>query len=121
MSSDDAGFSDEASLQLKLSLQRFIEKMVRPVAGPMDVTTGYVEALTSLIYQFASRVVARDLIAFRDHAGRKNITEEDVILMARKAGFHDHLKKYLSEELGVTRDDAPKKRGRTPRLEQFAV
>ena len=111
---------EDAAMQLKLSLQRFLEKMVRPVAEPAAVTTGYVEALTSFVYQFASRVVARDIIAFRDHAGRINISEEDVILMARKAPFYDHLKKYLAEELGV-KAESPKRRPRNTKLEQYAV
>lgn len=102
--------------------------MAKKTAGDKSVTSGYVDAMTNFVYQFTSKCVARDLIAFRDHANRKTLSEEDAILIARKAPFYDYLKGFLREGLGVVPkeespkrsrkkgDDSPKKTGR---LEQY--
>lgn len=101
---------EEVKQQLKNSLQRFIEKIAKRTADDKSVTSGYVEAMTAFIYHFTTKCVSRDLIAFRDHANRRTLSEEDAILIARKAPFYDHLREYLRDELGVvTKDDSPKK------------
>jgi histone H3/H4 len=121
--SDEAARANEVAVQLQTSLQHFIERIVRAAADDKAVASGYFPAMATFIYQFTTKCVARDLIAFRNHAGRKTISEDDVILIARKTPFQEHLKSYLADELGAAAKDmtAKKPRSAAGRLDQFKV
>jgi histone H3/H4 len=113
MESDDDQEAARAA-QLEVSLQHFIAKIVKHTAPDWQVSSGYLSALTGVVYQFTAKCMGRDLIAFRDHAGRRNVTEEDVLLVARKTPFHDHLRQYLANDLGyVPKGTPPAKPTRT--------
>lgn len=121
--SDGDAQAQEVAAQLRMSLHHFIERIVKAAAGDRTVAAGCVSVMATFVYEFTTKCVARDLIAFRDHAGRRTISEDDAILIARKTPFHDHLKRYLAEELGVESKDkaARKPRAASAALEQFKV
>ena len=74
------------------------------------MNSGYVDALTSFIFEFTDKIITRDLIEFSKHAGRKNmINQDDVILIARKTSYSDHLTQYLTENMGVSHSKRSKK------------
>lgn len=52
--------------------------------GGMRMSVGAISALTELVYEYSTRMLGKDLVAFSEHAGRKRITIDDVKLMARK-------------------------------------
>ncbi|KAK8837836.1 hypothetical protein M9Y10_036374 [Tritrichomonas musculus] len=93
--------SQDQIQQIQESLGLSIQRITKDAAGDKSVSTGYVNAISSFIYQFASMCISRDLIAFKDHAGRKSISEDDALLLSRKTKYHDHLIEYL-EDLGFT-------------------
>jgi hypothetical protein len=121
--SDSDGGASELAAQLQASLQHFIERIVRAAAGDKAVASGYFAAMARFVFQFTTKCVARDLIAFRDHARHKMISEDDAILIARKTPIQEHLKTYLAEELGGADRDRPanKPRAAAGRLDQFKV
>jgi histone H3/H4 len=64
------------------------------------MTTGAIAALTDLAFSFITENVAPDLEAFSKHANRRTITENDVLLAARKNpnGLLDRLKQVLEDK-----------------------
>ncbi len=56
-----------------------------------------IETLTQMTYHYATKCLAKDLILFRKHAGRKTISVDDVRLVARKnpRGLMDSLDGFL--------------------------
>lgn len=93
--------SQEVAQQIQQSLGLSIQRIANSAAGDKSVSTGFVNAISTFIYQFTSTCISRDLIAFRDHAGRKSISEDDALLISRKTKYHGHLIDYL-EDLGFT-------------------
>ena len=88
--------------QLEKSMHYTVEKLVQHKTNGR-ASVGYINALTSLITQFTTNVVARDLVAFQNHAHRSTISEDDVILLARKMPkAYQHLISYKEKELGIT-------------------
>jgi histone H3/H4 len=100
--SDIEQSSEAIILGLQASLQHSIERMVKNAAD-RPATSGFISSLSLLTCQFVQNCVARDLLAFREHAGRKTMSEEDVILISRKSPFHEHMKAYLKNQLGVAK------------------
>ncbi|KAH0795824.1 putative apoptosis-inducing TAF9-like domain 1 family protein [Histomonas meleagridis] len=96
------GNSNEEELQqIFESLRIFVQRIATKAAGDKDLSAGFINCLTNLVLMTTRAVIARDVIAFRNHAGRKTISEEDVLLIARKSPFYEHLAIYLQDELGV--------------------
>lgn len=93
--------TEEIVKQIQRSIELSIQRIAKSAADDKSVSTGYVNALSSFIYQFTSMCISRDLIAFRNHAGRRSISEEDALLISRKTKYHSHLIEYL-EDLGFT-------------------
>ena len=88
--------------QLEKSMHYTIERLVQ-YKSKDRASSGFVNALTSLITQFTTKVVARDLVAFQNHAHRSTINEDDVILLARKMPkLYQHLITYKEKELGIS-------------------
>lgn len=76
-----------------------IERLVQYKAKDR-ASTGYINALTSLMTQFTAKVIARDFVAFHNHARRTTISEDDVILLGRKLPkAYEHLQRYKEKEL----------------------
>lgn len=91
----------EVIQQIQNSLESSVRRIAANAAKDKSVSTGYTNAISSFIYQFTSTCISRDLIAFKDHAGRKSISEDDALLISRKTRYHKHLIEYL-EDLGFT-------------------
>ncbi len=64
-----------------------------------STSNGAIVALTDLTYHFATSLLARDLVAFSEHARRQTIKTDDVLLVARKdkCGMLAELKRIISE------------------------
>jgi histone H3/H4 len=72
-------------------------------SGDTDLITmnrGAIETLTQLTFHYATKSLSTDLIAFRNHAGRKTISVEDVKLVARKnpRGLMDSLEGFCEQQ-----------------------
>ena len=72
-------------------------------SGATDLITmnrGAIETLTQLTFHYATKSLSTDLIAFRNHAGRKTISVEDVKLVARKnpRGLMDSLEGFCEQQ-----------------------
>jgi histone H3/H4 len=84
------------------------------------VSRGAVAAVTELTTHLLLSVVA-DSIAFANHAGRRNVSERDVLLCSRRTDDnHSNLKTYLDsldDARAALHLDAPppKKRSKKPR------
>jgi histone H3/H4 len=63
-----------------------------------NMSSSAIQALTELMYQFATMSVAKDLVAFSKHANRRTITVDDVLLSVRR-------NKQLSRKLQMYADD----------------
>jgi histone H3/H4 len=113
MDSDDE--PAERAAALEGSLRHSIAKIVRHAAPDRQASAGYIGALAGVVHQFAAKCVGRDLVAFRNHAGRRSVSEEDVLLLARRAPFREHLRRYLADDLGCpARGAAPARPRRAP-------
>lgn len=109
----DESSLDDKIAQIQKSLDLFVERIATKAAEDHNishVTSGYIRNLSSFIYQFTSMCIARDLIAFRDHAGRRSISEDDALLLARKTQYHQHLIKFLKSLGGTTKAQPRQKR-----------
>lgn len=63
------------------------------------MSTQAVAALSELIYQYATKSLSNDLLAFSRHANRRTITLEDVLLMARKdPQLQEKLQTFMERE-----------------------
>ena len=87
-------------IEIQNSIRRSVEKIATNVNDELKVSSNYINSLSDFIYNYACLCVARDLIAFTNHASRKNVSEDDVILLSRKTKYHDHLIQY-GEENGI--------------------
>lgn len=108
-SSEELAIPDQQQ-QFQMSIQHCVDKIVKSVSNDKQFTSGYVQALSEFLFQFTSRCVSRDLIAFKKHGGRKSLSPDDVLLVARKTNFKDHLQVYLRDKLGVDPRASPTKR-----------
>lgn len=99
--------NNEELQQIYESIRIFTERIATKSSPKKELSAGYINCLSNMIMMLVRSVIARDMLAFRSHAGRRSISEEDVLLIARKAPFYDNLKKYMEDELGV---NATKKR-----------
>lgn len=93
--------ASEELQQISESVRIFTERIATKAAAGKELSAGYVNCLSNLVTMLVRSVVARDILAFRAHAGRRCVTEEDVLLIARKAPFYGKLKRYMEDELGV--------------------
>lgn len=59
-----------------------------------------IETLTQMTYHYATKCLAKDLVSFRKHAGRKTISVDDVKLVARKnpRGLMDSLEGFCEQQ-----------------------
>ena len=88
---------EERINEIKNSLRRCVEKIATAAAENHKVSSSYIDSLTNMIYEYTTKCASRDLVAFKNHANRKNISEEDVVLLSRKTKYRDHLVEYLEE------------------------
>ncbi|EAX93443.1 hypothetical protein TVAG_137280 [Trichomonas vaginalis G3] len=85
------------------SCQKIVQKKTNDKA-----TSSYINCLSSLVSQYITQIMVRDLVDFAKHAGRKEITVDDVILLSRKMPkTYQHLQEYKEKHLGIT--SKPKK------------
>jgi histone H3/H4 len=94
LSDDDT--IEQRKKQISDSIAVFVERIVHEAAGADRVTASFVNALSAVTYEFAFGCVARDLLLFRNHAGRKLLSPDDLLLLTRKAPFHDHIAAYIA-------------------------
>jgi histone H3/H4 len=81
---EEGGDLESERSQLQKSLRAFVGRIAERAA----------RVLVSPFF------VARDLILFRDHANRKRISPDDVVLIARKTPFSEHLAGMLGSIRG---------------------
>jgi centromere protein S len=92
----------ERAEQLEKSIHYSVGRIVQYKAKDR-ASSGFINALSTLIVQFTTKIVARDLVAFQTHAHRATISEDDVILIARKMPkAYQHLNEYKERELGIS-------------------
>lgn len=100
---------DETKRNLLDALRFFVGKICEQQLKPKVPSHEFVSALTSLVFTLLDEHLPRELLAFSKHAGRKNITDEDVLLFCRKTS----LKEYLSEyRKSIPSAESPKKQSR---------
>lgn len=87
--------SENISSSIALTVENILKKYSKK-----NVTTGYTSVLSKLIEQFTVNCIARDLLAFSKHCGRKHITNEDAVLISRKTKFHKKMDE-LSRKIGT--------------------
>jgi len=86
---------EEKRAQIEKSLKVSVEKIIQS-SYKNGVSLGFINSVSSLIYQFAAKCVARDLLEFRNHSGRKNVSVDDAILITRKTKYYEIFKKRRS-------------------------
>lgn len=96
--SDPAERMEQLEKSIHYSVGRIVQYKAKDKAS-----SGFINALSTFLMQFTTKVVARDLVAFQNHAHRATISEDDVILIARKMPkAYQHLIEYKEKELGIT-------------------
>lgn len=139
MTSRSSARNDSEDEELRAALQYSIAQVCtqeeQESSDGAQVTKGAILTLTELTFLYATTSLANDLAAFSQHANRRTITPDDVLLIARKnpdslqaklndfarkEGFGQQtssLAKLPAEkaELNV-RKKTPPKSGRNPRL-----
>ena len=81
------------------------------------MSNGAIAALTDLTYHYTTTLMANDLVSFSNHAGRKLIKPEDVLLMSRKDknGIGADMKRRMKEiQSKSSKDGGRKKKSVSP-------
>jgi len=87
-SSSDEMRAAVQSAVLEICSQADREQAANQIDGPNVVMSpAAIATLSELVYLYATKSLAPDLKAFRQHAGRRTVTESDVKLVLRKYDF----------------------------------
>ena len=82
--------------------------------GPgFAMSRGAIAALTDLAYRYSTTLLTDDLVAFSEHAGRRAVKTDDVLLMARKdgRGMLAELRRAMAEDPDRFGEGAKRRRG----------
>ena len=85
---------DETKRNLLDALRFFVGKICEQELKPKVPSHEFVSALTSLVFTLLDTHLPKELIAFSKHAGRKNITDDDMFLFCRKTSLKEYLEEY---------------------------
>ena len=84
MSSRDRSDEDEMRAALQVAIAQICTSEDTTKHDGAQMTTSAILTLTELTYLYATTSLANDLVAFSQHASRRTITPDDVLLVARK-------------------------------------
>ena len=76
-----------------------------PESATSQMSRSALSVLTEMTFHYVTKCLSSDLISFSSHAGRKTITADDVMLVARKSRkLSDVLEKFCETENSIQRD-----------------
>ena len=84
MSTRDRSEEDEMRAALQVAVAQICTSEDATKHDGAQMTTSAILTLTELTYLYATTSLANDLVAFSQHASRRTITPDDVLLVARK-------------------------------------
>jgi centromere protein S len=84
MSSRDRSDEDEMRAALQVAVAQICTSEDASRHDGAQMTSSAIRTLTELTYLYATTSLANDLVAFSQHASRRTITPDDVLLVARK-------------------------------------
>ena len=85
----------------------------------VETTPHATAALSELAFLYATQTLSRDLVAFANHAGRKTVTDADVLLVARKNPLlHQKLLDHVQNSKRKKPENQKKKRAKPINLQK---
>ena len=103
---------DETQKNLLDAVRFFVGRICEEEMRPKLASHEFVSALAGLCFTLLSDHIPRELLAFAEHAGRKQVQDEDFLLFCRKTSLQDRLREY--------KEALPQKSPKPPRKKKVA-